>query len=575
MKKQLLLFMFMLVPMLASADAVEIDGIYYNLITKAQQAEVTSNPNKYTGSVVIPEKVTYEGVEYNVTSIGGSAFQNCTNLTSITIPNSVTSIGNNAFSNCGLASITIPNSVTSIGKHAFESCNITSITIPNSITTISSYAFAYCRGLTSVTIPNSVTSIESSAFLGCSGLTSITIPNSVTTIGEAAFSGCTGLTSITIPNSLTSIESSAFTGCSSLTSITIPNSVTSIESSAFSHCSSLTSITIPNGVKKIGAEVFKNCTSLTSITFPNSVTSIGSYAFQNCTSLAFITFPDNLSDIPNSFQNCTSLTSITIPNSVSMIGGQAFYGCTSLTTITIGSGVKSIWASAFAKCPELKDVYCLAENIPTTASNAFEGSYIEYATLHVPDASVSAYSNAEPWKNFGSIVGINGGGEAQKCATPTISYGGKKLTFGCATEGVEYVSEIKDADVKTHYGADIDLSATYEISVYATKSSYTNSDVATATLVWTSASFTETTSAPGMVNAAAYDIPVLIQSNGGTLTVQGAVNDGTPVSVYSVNGTQAGATVIQDGQAQVATSLQPGSIAIVKIGQKSVKVVVK
>ena len=94
-------------------------------------------------------------------------------------------------------------------------------------------------------------------------------------------------------------------------------------------------------------------------------------------------------------------------------------------------------------------------------------------------------------------------------------------------------------------------------------------------LVWTSASFTETTSAPGIVNAAAYDIPVLIQSNGGTLTVQGAVDDGTPVSVYSVNGTQAGSTVIQDGQAQVATSLQPGSIAIVKIGQKSVKIVVK
>ena len=257
------------------------------------------------------------------------------------------------------------------------------------------------------------------------------------------------------------------------------------------------------------------------------------------------------------------------------IGERAFTECTALNSVTIGNGVTSIGFAAFAKCPELKDVYCLAENVPSTQSDAFQDSYIEYATLHVPDASVSAYSNAEPWKNFGSIVGINGGGEAQKCATPTISYGGKKLTFGCTTEGVEYVSEIKDADVKTHYGAGIDLSATYEISVYATKAGYTNSDVATATLVWTSASFTETTSAPGMVNAAAYDIPVLIQSNGGTLTVQGAVNDGTPVSVYNVNGTQAGATVIQDGQAQVATSLQPGCIAIVKVGQESVKVVVK
>ena len=478
--------MFMLVPMLASADAVEINGIYYNLVAKAQQAEVTSNPNKYTGSVVIPEKVTYEGVEYSVTSIGIKAFEWCSSLTSISIPNSVT--------------------------------------------IIEDYAFGLCSRLTSITIPNSVTSIGRSAFYGCSSLTSITIPNSVTFIGYGAFLSCKGLTSITIPNSLTSLGSSAFYDCSGLTSVSIPNSVTTIDTEAFCGCKSLTSIIIPNSVTKI---MYK------------------------------------------AFMNCSSLTSVTIPNSVTEIQGKVFESCTGLTSVTIGSEVKGIFASAFAKCPELKDVYCLAENVPSTQSNAFQDSYIEYTTLHVPDASVSAYSNAEPWKNFGSIVGINGGGEAQKCATPTISYGGKKLTFGCATEGVEYVSEIKDADVKTHYGAGIDLSATYEISVYATKSGYTNSDVATATLVWTSASFTETTSAPGMVNAAAYDIPVLIQSNGGTLTVQGAVDDGTPVSVYSVNGTQAGTTVIQDGQAQVATSLQPGSMAIVKIGQKSVKVVVK
>ena len=147
MKKQLLLFMFMLVPMLASADAVEINGIYYNLIAKVQQAEVTKKPSgKYTGSVVIPEKVTYDGVEYSVTSIGESAFDYCTGLTSITIPNSVTSIGDNAFYGCkGLTSITIPNSVTSIGYYAFQGCKgLTSITIPNSVTTIDNNAFASC-----------------------------------------------------------------------------------------------------------------------------------------------------------------------------------------------------------------------------------------------------------------------------------------------------------------------------------------------------------------------------------------------------------------------------------------------
>ena len=93
MKKHLLLFAMILLPLVASADAVEINGIYYNLVSKIQEAEVTSNPNKYTGSVVIPEKVTYENVEYSVTSIGSDAFYGCSGLTSVTIPNSVTSIG--------------------------------------------------------------------------------------------------------------------------------------------------------------------------------------------------------------------------------------------------------------------------------------------------------------------------------------------------------------------------------------------------------------------------------------------------------------------------------------------------
>ena len=123
MKKELLLFVMLVLPMLASADAVEINGIYYNLVSKVNQAEVTWHSNRYSGSVVIPEKVTFEGMEYSVMSIGAGAFSSCTRLTSVTIPNSVTSIGDRAFSGCsGLTSITIPNSVTSIGLSAFKGC---------------------------------------------------------------------------------------------------------------------------------------------------------------------------------------------------------------------------------------------------------------------------------------------------------------------------------------------------------------------------------------------------------------------------------------------------------------------
>ena len=220
MKKVLLSFLLTLLPMMASAEAVEIDGIWYNLYLKVNEAEVTSSPNKYTGNIVIPPSVTYEGNTYSVTSIGNSAFSLSNTLTSITIPNSVTYIGNNAFYNCsGLTSVTIPNSVTSIGVYAFQNCsNLTSITIPNSVTSI-----AY-------------------VFWGCSSLNSIAIPNNITSIGEDAFSGCSSLTFINIPKNVTCISTDAFSGCSSLHSVTIPESVTFIGPGVFSNCNELTDV---------------------------------------------------------------------------------------------------------------------------------------------------------------------------------------------------------------------------------------------------------------------------------------------------------------------------------------------
>ena len=198
MKKVLLSILLTFLPILASANPVEIDGIWYNLDPKAKEAEVARNPTKYKGNVIIPKNVTHEGVEYSVKKIADNAFFECSGLTSVTIPNSVSSIGDWAFYSCKeLTSITIPNSVTSIGNNAFEGCSgLTSITIPNSVTSIGSYAFHYCSALTSVSIPNSVTTIEWGAFQYCSDLSSITIPNSVKSISFDVFKHCSGLTTV-------------------------------------------------------------------------------------------------------------------------------------------------------------------------------------------------------------------------------------------------------------------------------------------------------------------------------------------------------------------------------------------
>ena len=243
-----------------------IGDLTYEVTEVTSETEVkVQDCTQSATSVVIPETVTYQGTTYSVTTIGERAFAGCSNLTSVTIPNSVTSIGGGVFYNCsGLSSVTLSNNITELPCYVddngyyygfFSGCSsLTSVTIPNSITSIGYQAFFECSNLTSVTIPNSVTYIGDDAFAFCSSLTSITIPNSVTSIGHQAFFGCSSLTSVTIPNSVTSIGGRAFWGCSSLTSVTIPNSVTSIGDYAFRGCSSLTSVTCLSETAPILAE---------------------------------------------------------------------------------------------------------------------------------------------------------------------------------------------------------------------------------------------------------------------------------------------------------------------------------
>ena len=476
MKKQLLLLVMMLLPMVAWAYDFMVGGIRYNILSATNKTvEVTydhisgaATYGEYSGSITVPAEVTYNNIIFKVTQIGHNAFDNCGNLFSLYISEGITSIGSKA----------VGGSLSSSVREIY--------------------------------IPNSVTKMGKSALSGNWSLTKVHLPENIQALPEELFMMDKALNTVDLPINIEEIPALCFENCESLNNINIPPKVHTINSSAFAGCKNLASITIPKNVKKIESGTFSGCSSLEEIHFHRSNIICGNYSFKDC------------SNLKNIFVHDTNVS-----------------GATLVFT---------------------------------------EGTYL-LATLYVPKGTKALYQNAKGWKNFSNIeeseaAGSEGTGETEtkKCEMPTISYKNGQLNFACATDGVEFVSEITDSDIKKNYKATVTLTATYNISVYATKSGYYNSDVAKAILCWIDKEPATEGATDGISQ-----IPskaVLIQSEGGIISLQG-IDDGTQISAYTADAKLVGTAISRNGGALLNTNLRPGTTAIVKIGEKSLKVIMK
>ena len=345
-----------------------------------------------------------------VVRIGDYAFSDCTELTSVTIPDSVTDIRWRAFYNCvSLKSVTIPKSVTYIDNYAFGYYDDSDSFGPkkidgfkiNYVKNTHGHMYALKNGFTdeACLLTNELDdgTLEITKYVGNSA--TCVIPSEidgkkVTQIGYNAFSSRTELTSITIPDGVTIIGNSAFSDCTSLETVTIPNSVTQIYPRAFYNCTSLKEVAIPASVTVIRDEAFGYYYDTDSsetkkadgfkINYVNN-TQGHWYAIKNgftdgacfvvnelgdgtveitgyAGNSATCVIPDEIHGKKvtrigeNAFRDRTELTSVTIPDSVKYIFDRAFSNCTSLETVTIPNSVTDIYSRAFYNCTSLKEV---------------------------------------------------------------------------------------------------------------------------------------------------------------------------------------------------------------------------
>ncbi len=341
-----------------------------------------------------------------IVKAGKSAFENCVMLKTAVLPEGLTTIEEKMFYGTLVEEVEIPASVTSVAKNAFAGCvNLTSVSILGN-SKLDATSFAGCIALENLALAEGMTAVANNAFKGYVNLRSITIPSTVKTIGTSAFDGCVSLQEVKFADGsvLTEIGGSAFKGCIVLNDITIPAGVTKLGANVFQNCTALQSVNFAgNSVENIGNNAFDGCSALATIELPSSVSTIGTFIFQNCTSLSSVTMNDGIAKIPSSaFKNCASLTAVEIPSSVTAIDGSAFEG-SGITSISVPQKVKTLGTSAFKNCAALAGITFEGNGIAKFDSNTFEGC-TALTDIIIPDGVATLGSSVFKGSGLTSIV---------------------------------------------------------------------------------------------------------------------------------------------------------------------------
>lgn len=336
------------------------------------------------------------------------AFQQCTNLKSITIKD-CTSLGVATFMSCtNLTSIELPDNIVRIGQGAFYGCTkLASINMPSNLEAVENRAFMNCSALTSIELYDFVSSIGIEAFIGCTKLEEVTMGASIETISEKAFYNLTNLKNVEFPTVLKTIGREAFYGCSAMTAINLPASLSTIDEYAFANCTGVETINVANGVETLGNYAFMNCGKVETFTIPSTVTNLGIGVFQGWTSLrelnvdgssldfAFkngvlynstytkiiyvdasasgeFVVPETVTSLADGLFAGSAITSVVLPDTIREIPAKAFQGCKSLTSVTFPANLEKIGDMAFEGCVNLKSI-----TIPKTVYSTFDKVFFD------------------------------------------------------------------------------------------------------------------------------------------------------------------------------------------------------